>query len=240
MAFTDIDDTLIFSGRKLGERSAATVGAVRTNGSPASFATPQQAGLFALLAAANAEIIPVTGRYKDALDRVCLEFHGFAALSHGAVVMNPEGDLCPGWHDLIADQIEYWEPVLHEANDRIADCVAAHDLVVKTRVIIDQGVPSYVSIKGPATGLDRLRSIFEDTQLKFHRNDNDVALLPPYADKQAAVSFILEQLDLPDDTLLIGLGDSVTDVPFLRACHFGLFPIGSQIDGALPDALTVF
>jgi hypothetical protein len=31
----------------------------------------------------------------------------------------------------------------------------------------------------------------------------------------------------------MGLGDSLTDVPFLREAHFGVFPIGSQIDREL-------
>jgi hypothetical protein len=53
-----------------------------------------------------------------------------------------------------------------------------------------------------------------------------MALLPPYADKGRAVRYVMElireyrELSPP----FIGMGDSLTDISFLRACHYALIP----------------
>jgi predicted mannosyl-3-phosphoglycerate phosphatase (HAD superfamily) len=57
-----------------------------------------------------------------------------------------------------------------------------------------------------------------------------MALLPPFADKEKAVAFLMRRIrDTVLNPLFLGLGDSITDLPFLRLCHYAITPRGSQI-----------
>jgi hypothetical protein len=71
-----------------------------------------------------------------------------------------------------------------------------------------------------------------------HRNDNNIALLPPWLGKQNAVAHVLPRLRARfPDARLIGIGDSLTDAPFMRICDFAMLPTHSQLARATLDAL---
>jgi predicted mannosyl-3-phosphoglycerate phosphatase (HAD superfamily) len=71
-----------------------------------------------------------------------------------------------------------------------------------------------------------------------HRNSNTVAFLPPYLGKQYAVAHILIGLRarFPNATV-IGIGDSITDAPFMQLCDFAMTPSASQLARAASAGL---
>ncbi len=232
-AFTDLDDTLIQTERKLPKGVKTEVGAHDRQGNPLSYFTRRQQTLLAMLERAEATIIPVTGRNKEALNRATYPFTNYSAVSHGAVVLTPGGTVCPKWSESLNAEGEDWEHALRQANQDVQRWIEAGKLDARTRVIIDQGIYAYVSVKGTDAALTSLNPVFRDSALRIHLNGRNAALLPPYACKRRAVEHIGRELDIQPDDLVMGLGDSLTDVPFLRVCQFAVFPTGSQIDKEL-------
>lgn len=228
--FTDLDDTLIQTQRKLPENAKTTLGATDRAGMPLSYFTQAQQTLLTLFQQAKANIIPVTGRNTDALSRVLWPFNHYKIVSHGAVVLTGQNQVCPAWLNSIDAQLQEWPDLLRRANTEINRIISTYKLEARSRVIIDNDIPAYVSIKGDGAALTRIR---QDNPLdqKFYRHENgrNHALLPPYTRKKQAVEHVITQLGLSENDLTIGLGDSLTDLAFMQSCHFSMIPTRSQI-----------
>ncbi|MDQ7075095.1 MAG: HAD-IIB family hydrolase [Gammaproteobacteria bacterium] len=241
LIFTDLDDTLIQTKRKLADHSHLLAGAVDREQKPLSYTTPPQRLLLQLLKTGGAILIPVTGRNQAAMDRVLLDdFHSYRIVSHGAMVLTEENQPCQTWlasqqhnHDLSA-----WAEHLDRLNETLNSYIKQQAFPIACHPITEAGMTAYLSIKA-----DRLH--YQESQLdylmehlkpqlkqgeRWHRNGANLALLPPYTCKAKAVQFVTEQLQIHKHELVMGFGDSVSDLAFLRQTHFGLFPIGSQLD----------
>lgn len=230
-AFTDIDDTLIATERKLPSGVSSYPGAYDREGQVRSFFSAHQQTLLNILVKAGAELIPVTGRNTDALQRVKYQFTNYAAVSHGAVVLDPSGSVCPLWLEKLKGGETDWHQLLTDANQQVESTIRRLGLEARTRVIVDQGIAAYVSVKGTPAALQALNVLFQELQpLNLHINGHNAALRAAYTCKKQATLHILQHLDPSPDDLLVGLGDSVSDLPFMRECHFGVFPIGTQLD----------
>ena len=231
--FSDLDDTLIQTKGKLHQGVAYETGAYNRDGSPLSFFSSHQKTLLLLLEQARAVIIPVTGRTSEALGRVDYAFPSFSAVSHGAVVVKPDGKICDHWLKSLNDQPKDWDRVLYSINEQVQKHINTQNLDARTRVIVDQGITAYVSVKGTPCALTSIEPMVRESPLGFHRNGRNLALLPPYACKKQAVEHIKQFLDIRPDDLILGMGDSTTDLHFIRSCHFGVIPVNSQIDREL-------
>lgn len=117
---------------------------------------------------------------------------------------------------------------------------------VRVRMIEDAGLPVYLSLKAPtAAGLPPLSMLQSVLQAsvpdpadaagwRIHHNGHNAALLPPYACKAQAVRTLMQRLRAEDpDAVFIGLGDSLSDLPYLTLCDFAVTPRQSQIHQAL-------
>ena len=231
--FSDLDDTLIQTAGKLPDGVKSEVAAYDRNGDSLSYFSSHQKVLLNLFARAGATIIPVTGRTKEALERVNYLFKSYSAVSHGAAVLKPDSSVCEYWLELIRQEKKDWPQALERVNELMQRSIRKSNLDAQTRVIIDQGIHAYVSVKGTKGALDALESIGRDTSLRLHRNGRNLALLPAYTSKKRAVEHIKNLLEIKPDDLVLGMGDSLTDLPFMRLCQFGIFPAGSQIDQGL-------
>jgi HAD superfamily hydrolase (TIGR01484 family) len=60
-----------------------------------------------------------------------------------------------------------------------------------------------------------------------HENDRAFSLLPHFLDKRYAVKYLIEKYQ-PELTL--GMGDSLTDWPFMQECDFRIIPKQAQIE----------
>jgi hydroxymethylpyrimidine pyrophosphatase-like HAD family hydrolase len=94
---------------------------------------------------------------------------------------------------------------------------------------------TYVSVKADDDGaaLSRVRAQLEEAglppELALHHNGNNLALTVIGAQKHDAVRRVVKELEGEGPIITIGAGDSLTDIPFLRACDFALVPRDSQI-----------
>lgn len=228
--FTDLDDSLIQTKAKLPVGAATVPGATDRDGQPLSWFTQAQASLLQMFAGFGASIIPVTGRNTDALQRVNYPFSDYCVVSHGAVVLSHTGRVCEHWLTSINDELNQWPELLQRSHQAIQDIIRTHNLDARSRVIIDQDIPAYISIKGTAPALATVRQHNPlDGQFYRHENGRNHALLPPYARKKRAVEHVAQRLGLGPNDLTIGLGDSLSDLAFMQACHLAMLPSNSQI-----------
>jgi hypothetical protein len=238
IALIDLDDSLFQTRRKcppgLAE-SELTVMAVDRAGAPLCFATPGQKAWIDWLAA-TAVLVPVTARSRDALSRVRLDYTQ-AVAAHGGVLLREGGTVCPAWHAHIAAAASRHAPQLEALADRFAAAARASGHDIGVRIIGEQDLGLYVVGKhrDPACAADlhgvikQLRGEIPDGWT-IHVNDNNVALLPPFLGKEHAAARLLDELRSRYPGLpVLGLGDSLTDAPFLALCDFIAMPAASQL-----------
>ena len=239
--FTDLDDTLFYSNRaintyqKRGVIQAAedlSVASLTQDGRPICFSRPKQRQLIQLLMQAD-HLIPVTGRASDSLSRVkAPQFNSFRVCSHGAIVLDAKQELLNEWTEVIQNELQSGSQAL----DLIIKELEAHaqkTSELRIKQVYDQALCTYISVKGPETLVDELAQSIKPlwTHGKIHHNQRNLAILPSYSDKARAVEFLINYFrQMSNEPLLfIGLGDSVSDLGFLKLCDFVLTPQTSQI-----------
>ena len=230
VVFTDLDDTLIQTKRKLPQGALTTLGATDRDNNPLSFFTQSQSILLDMFVNSGASIIPITGRNTDALNRVEYNFQSFRSVSHGAVVLKDNNTVCQNWLNEIEPLLQDWPNHLEACNKEIEDIIKAHQLDARTRVIIDMDIPAYISVKGNEHDLAIIKQHnLLGQAFNRHENGRNHALLPPYASKKKAVDYIKKELGITVNDLVIGIGDSLSDLPFMSRCQFSMLPTQSQI-----------
>jgi hydroxymethylpyrimidine pyrophosphatase-like HAD family hydrolase len=230
VVFSDLDDTLLQTKPKISATSDISIAATDKQGEPLSFFTAPQKKLLQLFELGNALIIPVTGRNSDALNRVHYSFSTYKITSHGAIVFNEKNQLCQQWITHIEPYLRDNEKQLYRLNKEVETIIHKHHLDARTRVIIDQNIPVYVSIKGALSALNLIKKIQTlPPSFTRHENGRNHALLPAYANKKDAVKYVYHQLSLNENDLTIALGDSLSDLPFMNECYYSMTPQKSQI-----------
>ena len=244
MVFTDLDDSLFHSHRRLKEldltAESLPVASVKTDGSAVCFQTPQQGMFFELLANASL-VIPVTGRSSESLARVLQPtFESYRVVSHGAVIRCPSGEVMSGWRELIDAERLRWADRLKSMYRELCHLRDSTEVErsdpgerLRVQLVSDEEVLVYVSVKGPEERLAQLRRRLRDRWSggRIHHNRRDLALLPSYASKSRAVAYLIERLseEYQMPLLTVGLGDSLSDLSFLKLCDFAITPRQSAI-----------
>lgn len=230
--FLDLDDTLLQTAAKCPPGEEVEPVAVDRAGQALSFMTRAQRRLLEFWRATGT-VIPVTGRTDDALARVAIAFNSWRITHHGAVIRQPDGRL-PGWWSARI------QPLLAAAQPSLQDCAARLEAGAATggyrvsRHSVAEWL-SYVSVKADDDGvaLSRVRAQLQEAglppELTLHYNGNNLALTVIGAQKHDAVRGVAAELERDGPIVTLGAGDSLTDLPFLRACDFALVPKGSQI-----------
>jgi hydroxymethylpyrimidine pyrophosphatase-like HAD family hydrolase len=234
-AFVDLDDTLFQTIRKCSPGRQITPMGFHKSGEALSFATDKQLELFTSLRRI-ATIIPTTARDLQSLRRVRLPFHHAVIAAHGGVILDPLGKLDSEWGHRVELSSRDSRGVLDKALVTCLAYVEEYCLDIRVRLVGDLGQPFYLVAKSPSHNLHDLNQLemsvlacYSGQGFYLHKNDNNLALLPEWLNKSRAVEWVKERY-LPPDALFIGIGDSVTDLPFMRTCDFMLVPINSQID----------
>jgi hypothetical protein len=237
IALVDLDDTLFQTLRKcppeVPSEALVALGFAR-DGSPLSYATPRQRNFVAWLSE-TAWLVPVTARSRDALERVRIEMTS-AICAHGGMILGRDGRPEPEWVDHIARAAAPHSALL----ERLAERALRAEPELSVRILAETDGPGlYLLLKHPdwdegslGRAVDTLRP-HVPPDWTIHRNGNNAALLPPYLGKRHAVAWLLPRLRaLHPDSPVIGIGDSLTDAPFMALCDFAMMPKGSQLAAA--------
>lgn len=236
VAFADLDDTLFQTLRKLpGQDPAAlTPQTLDTRGEAHSYSTPAQVALLDWLGAAGATLIPVTGRDEEALARVRLALPSWRVLNHGLTLQTPAGEPDPEWSAEVARALEPLQAPLREHGRWMEE--RARALGCRLRTHTAQGLPFMLVLKHPEADPGPLAELQDawaarlgtDSGLQVIANANNVSLLPAHIGKAAAVRF-LRRREFGEADLVLGLGDSLSDLGFLAECDFALTPAQGQL-----------
>lgn len=237
----DLDDTIFQTRSKCppGELTSLVPAAFDRDGHPLSFISQRQRQFFEWLSA-SATVIPVTARSVGAFRRVTLPFNHAAIVDFGAVVLQPDGTLDAQWDSQVrtvvlplADELHRICTAWQSVNDTLS-------LGVRVRVISDFEMPLYVVAKHPNGNVAALRTLQDrclatmqddkpDDRFVVHFNDNNLAIVPRCLGKERAVEYVLNRYAGDEPRLTLGIGDSLSDVPFLSKCDFAIAPGNSQI-----------
>jgi hypothetical protein len=238
IALVDLDDTLFQTLGKcpsdIPAEALAPIGFDR-DGAPLSYATPRQLSFLSWLSDSTL-LVPVTARSRDALDRVRIEWTR-AICAHGGLILDRGGRPDPLWHERMAAESKAYAAGLARLSKRIVEEASGEAL--RVRVLEEEGLPLYVLAKHRDGDAEALAAAIDKVAPEVpggwtvHRNGNNAAFLPPFLGKQHAVEFLMPELRRQyPDAPVIGIGDSLTDAPFMALCDFAMMPSGSQLGAA--------
>lgn len=243
IALVDLDDTLFQTLRKcppdVPAERLVPLGFAR-DGAPLSYATPRQLNLLEWLSE-SAWLVPVTARSREALMRARISFTA-AICAHGGVIIGEDGEPDPEWRRHAQAQSAALQPELEKLRRAIATEAEARGAALRVRVLSEEGLGLYVLAKHEETDEEALHAIVDailhdlPAGWSVHRNGNNAALMPPWLGKRHAVAALLPRLrERHPDAPVIGLGDSLTDAPYMALCDYAMMPRGSQLAAATID-----
>lgn len=240
IALVDLDDTLFQSLRKCPpDVPAAALSALgfARDGAPLGYATPRQMNFLAWLAE-MALVVPVTARSREALDRVRIPYDA-AICAHGGLILASDGTPDAAWSAHIAREAAPYRSVLAELVEAARAAAGERRIALRARVLSEAGTGLYVLLKhedGDEVALGQVLDAIVPLVPKgwtVHRNGNNAALMPPFLGKAHAAKALLARLRAQHPAAaVIGVGDSVTDAPFMLLCDYAMMPSGSQLGAA--------
>ncbi|QFP77618.1 HAD family hydrolase [Deinococcus sp. AJ005] len=237
VAFTDLDDTLFQTLRKLPlGMEGLTPATLGRDGQPHSFCTPAQSALLAHFIASGITVIPVTGRDPAAMARVTLSFTSWRVLDHGLTVLRPDGEVDTDWRGQVLEGLEPLQIPLNDCTDAVTELAEALGCRLSRHTAHDTHFMTVLKHPDADAGsLERVQLALENhlesrsyAGLHIIANANNVSVLPRYLGKAEAVRYLRGQ-HFPDATLTLALGDSLSDLAFMNACDLAITPPGGQL-----------
>jgi len=235
VVFLDLDDTIFQTRHKCPTGETLEVAALDRSGQPSSFMTSVQQHTFDWLKS-NAIVIPTTARNSDAYRRVCLTFQHAAILDFGAFILDCNGTPNSKWEAIIRPKLELIQDTLRSL-ERLAHHFREEcGMHCRIQLVTDFGLGIYLVAKDPSGVGSRLQPLYQHWkeisqagQFFVHWNDNNVSLVPSFLGKEYAVDFVCREYFMEQSIVKIGIGDSLTDFPFLSRCDFIMMPSHCQV-----------
>ena len=235
VVFLDLDDTIFQTRPKCPPDEPTRPAAFRRDGTPLSFMTDRQRAVLALLSRGST-VVPTTARSLDAFRRVDLPFDHAAIIDFGGVVLAPGGKLDEAWDAEVRPQLGEIADLLHHLHGKVEQLIAQRGLGVSARVVVDFDMPLYLVMKHAAGDASKLEPIRDELQALaggerffIHFNDNNLALVPSVLGKERAVRHVLTTYFADEPVVTLGVGDSLSDAPFLDLCDFSVLPRGCPL-----------
>lgn len=237
--FTDLDDTLFHSYRKKTPTEGCRPLAYLKNGEPVSYADAGQQAVLAHFLQ-HAAVIPVTARDSGSFGRVDIPFSRHAVIDYGGIILNPDGSPDDFWLEQSRMKAKGSLPQLQGLARALEALMpdAAGDL--RVRLIGDFDIIFYLLAKSHTGRKDMLEQAAALLRpllrpgWRLHLNANNLAVLPDWLDKGNAVLYLMGHYRrLMPGAVTLGMGDSLIDLPFMRACDYQIIPSGSQIEAAM-------
>ena len=248
-ALMDLDDTLFQTQRKIDAWDLPTAEAenlvcatVNKRGEPLSFMTQRQAVFFNWLLAST-ELVVVTARDRSEIKRVKLPFTSWQVLTHGAIILTPDGETLDAWQQCLHKQLFPLQKQINQFAELILEYSGQNNLVftLHTDRFITDELTIYLAIKHAqkdhhllANLAEQLPTLIPDFDKHFyvHVNANNLAILPHVVHKRHAVQFLLDNY-LDSKRPSFGFGDSLADLPFLQLLDWYGMPNHGQLHSTL-------
>ncbi len=232
LILADLDDSLFQTRPKCGDWPDGDLKLMSrlVDGSPSGYATPPQQALLGWLE--QGELVPVTARARAVLARVDIA-QAPAICANGGCILMADGAPDPVWHARLAAEAQRGTapaalyPALIAGLDEDA---------FRHWMVSEDGLDLYLVIKsnhGDVPALDALADTLRPrlpAGWRIHANGNNLAFLPPWLNKRAAVRYVLETVRRENpERLVIGIGDSWSDAGFLDLTDMAMIPTQAQL-----------
>jgi hydroxymethylpyrimidine pyrophosphatase-like HAD family hydrolase len=230
-AFADVDDTLITTVRQAPVEGSVPA-AFDEGGAVCGWLTPSQSRFLEMLGD-RVQVVLTTARTSIGVSRLQLPIRGYAIVSFGGVILLPDGSVEPRYRAMMASQCALAKASLAELLAFVRDACTECSINARARVVCDDGLDLFLSIKHNERNLEQLRLLRRlladrlPDGWRLHLNGNFLAAMPPFVSKENAVRWFLDNV-AGIEALAIGMGDSLTDLPFMQLCDFAVMPTRSQ------------
>lgn len=232
LILADLDDSLFQTRPKCGDWPDGDLRLMSTlaDGSPSGYATPPQQALLGWLSAG--ELVPVTARSREVLARVDIA-QAPAICANGGCIVTADGARDRVWHDHLSAEARRAEA---PATLYPALVAGLDDALFRHWLVSEGGLDLYIVIKSNRGDVPALSALAEALAARLplgwriHANGNNLAFLPPWLNKRAAVRYMLDQVrGAAPGRLVIGIGDSWSDAGFLDLADMAMIPTQAQL-----------
>ncbi|MAB25221.1 MULTISPECIES: trehalose phosphatase [Pseudomonas] len=236
LAFVDLDDTLFQTARKMPDGTPRFPATLDQEGRPNGYMSPIQKALVEWLFA-TADVVPVTARSVEAYKRVQLPFALGAVCSHGGVILEPDGSSDAAWHSLMASALARYQTRLADLSETTLTVGSDLGFSLRGWVVEEAGLQNYVVTKHNGNDDSVLVKVLDVIQARglldgmyVHRNGNNLAFIPVGLEKRIAVQeWVRRDRAMNGERLVLGFGDSISDLGFMTDCDFWATPGKSQL-----------
>lgn len=233
VVFADLDDTLFQTAWKMSEPVVDTRLASRAKNGIHSYMTKAQAATVDWLLKTT-RLIPTTARGSRVLARTTIPFTDYKICANGGAILTPEGAHDPHWAARVAKISRQYNDAFDGLQDAVS--VLADSGVLRSWLVYEAQIPVYFVAK---IGTGTSQAVLDEAEarcrkavggdLVFHRNERNMSFTPGGLTKLDAVREMLGRLPNTDKRPIWGMGDSVSDLSFMRLCQMMAIPSNSQI-----------
>lgn len=242
--FLDLDDTVFQTARKCTSLDQATPASYNLAGEPSSYFLPKQRALLKALAE-QWRIIPTTARTQASYARVdlgvpCLDG---AILNHGATILNADGMEDSQWRAQIDSALSSLSAALLAIKQAISYYAEQQALNILVRITTESSLDYYVEVRHHQADTLALQDLLQSyiqpllrdySDFHVYLNNNSLTILPHCVNKSHAVKYRIKALEQEyGEIITMGMGDSLSDVPFMALCDYVMTPKHTQLYGCL-------
>lgn len=241
LIFVDLDDTLFQTHRKSTPTHRHKIATTDKSGQPLSYMLPKQQ-IFVNWLLESTQVVPVTARSVEALQRVHINFQHGAICSHGGTILTPDQQVDQEWLSLQNKASAELDELLSELPTLLLEYAKPFGSI-RTWTVEENGGKIYTVAKQNDPEPLFLSRMIENIPSKIleycyvHINGNNLAIIPKFVSKQHAVEFFINKYDPNRERAILGWGDSLSDAGFLACCDWFGMPKNSQLDKFLAQSL---
>ncbi|MBE0470174.1 MAG: hypothetical protein IBX55_11790 [Methyloprofundus sp.] len=242
--FLDLDDTVFQTARKCASLDQATPASYNLAGQPSSYFSPKQQAVLQLLAE-QWRIIPTTARAQASYARVdlgvpCVDG---AILNHGATIISADGAEDHQWRAQIAEPLVLLSNILRQLKQVIEQYAQAQGIALLVCIITESNLDYYLEVRHLQANHAELHQLLhaciqplliEYTDFQVYLNGNSLTILPRCVNKAHAVEYRIKALEQDyGEIVTMGMGDSLSDAPFMALCDYMMTPKHTQLHNRL-------
>jgi HAD superfamily hydrolase (TIGR01484 family) len=227
--FSDIDDTLLFSKRKIDFRKEVEIGAWNRENEPFSYFYKEVKFLLDSLLKLNITFIPNSARNFDSYKRTIFYNHPdvkYAILNFGGLILE-NNQVDKKWNKMVKKKMKNIE---FEKIKKELEKIFKFEVDIK---IVDN---YYISIYNRYhRGEKRYSKKIEKKLKKFVKNNHNLklysniesfALYPNFLGKEKAMKYLMKKLK---PSFVMGAGDSDADLEFIKLADVAIIPTRSNV-----------